>query len=86
MGEGEHTIIGRIPRERLNQIASRKLSTLGVPVRIDFVDTPPGLRERYQYFTEARMERLRARGFSKEPITLEDGVARAIGRMQDAKS
>ena len=34
MGEGEHTIIGRIARERLNQIASRKLSTLGVPVRL----------------------------------------------------
>jgi len=33
MSEGEHTIIGKIPRERLNQIASRKLSALGVPVR-----------------------------------------------------
>jgi hypothetical protein len=32
--EGEHTIIGKIPRERLNQIASRKLSSLGVPVRL----------------------------------------------------
>ena len=32
--EGEHTIIGKIPRERLNQIASRKLSGLGVPVRL----------------------------------------------------
>lgn len=34
MAEGEHTIIGKIPRERLNQIASRKLSALGVPVRL----------------------------------------------------
>jgi hypothetical protein len=32
--EGEHTIIGRIPRERLNQIASRKLSALGISVRL----------------------------------------------------
>jgi hypothetical protein len=32
--EGEHTIIGRIPRERLNQIASRKLSALGIAVRL----------------------------------------------------
>ena len=31
---GEHTIIGRIPRERLNQIASRKLSALGIAVRL----------------------------------------------------
>jgi hypothetical protein len=34
MSEGEHTIITKIPRERLNQIASRKLSALGVPVRL----------------------------------------------------
>lgn len=34
MSEGEHTIIGKIPRERLNQIASRKLTALGVPVRL----------------------------------------------------
>ncbi|HET7824109.1 MAG TPA: hypothetical protein VFK90_02200 [Anaeromyxobacter sp.] len=32
--EGEHTIITKIPRERLNQIASRKLSALGIPVRL----------------------------------------------------
>jgi len=32
--EGEHTIIGRIPRERLNQIAARKLSALGIAVRL----------------------------------------------------
>jgi hypothetical protein len=34
MREGEHTVITRIPRERLNQIASRKLSALGLPVRL----------------------------------------------------
>ncbi len=34
MAEGEHTIIGKLPRERLNQIASRKLSALGIPVRL----------------------------------------------------
>jgi len=34
MAEGEHTIIGKIPRERLNQIAARKLTSLGIPVRL----------------------------------------------------
>jgi hypothetical protein len=34
MAEGEHTIISKIPRERLNQIAGRKLSTLSIPVRL----------------------------------------------------
>jgi hypothetical protein len=34
MSEGEHTIITKIPRERLNQIAGRKLSALAIPVRL----------------------------------------------------
>ena len=34
MSEGEHTIISKIPRERLNQIASRKLSALALTVRL----------------------------------------------------
>jgi hypothetical protein len=34
MSEGEHTIISKIPRERLNQIASRKLAALAIPVRL----------------------------------------------------
>ena len=34
MSEGEHTIISRIPRERLNQIAGRKLAALSIAVRL----------------------------------------------------
>ena len=34
MSDGEHTIISKIPRERLNQIAGRKLSALAIPVRL----------------------------------------------------
>src|ERR671929_202323 len=34
MSEGEHTIISKIPRERLNQIAGKKLAALGIPVRL----------------------------------------------------
>jgi len=42
---------------------------------IDWVDTPPEIRERYQYFTEARMERLRAAGYDRPFLPLDDGVA-----------
>ena len=34
MAEGEHTVISKIPRERINQIAARKLASLSVPVRL----------------------------------------------------
>ena len=46
---------------------------------IDFIDTPQSLREHYQYFTEARMERLREAGYDRPFTTLEDGIAKYIG-------
>jgi ADP-L-glycero-D-manno-heptose 6-epimerase len=36
---------------------------------------PEGLRPRYQYFTEARMQRLRDAGYQAPFTTLQDGVA-----------
>ena len=36
---------------------------------------PESIRERYQYFTEARMTRLRDAGFDQPPTSLETGVA-----------
>ncbi|HLN24519.1 MAG TPA: ADP-glyceromanno-heptose 6-epimerase [Patescibacteria group bacterium] len=41
---------------------------------IKFVDTPLNIRDKYQYFTEARMDRLRAVGYDKPFTSLEDGI------------
>ena len=45
------------------------------PLRVDYVDMPPGLRDRYQYYTQADMSRLRAAGYDRPFTTLEDGIA-----------
>jgi len=42
---------------------------------IKFVDTPMAIRDKYQYFTEARMARLKACGYDKPFTSLEDGVS-----------
>lgn len=42
---------------------------------IGYVDTPETIRAQYQYFTEARMDRLRALGYAAPFASLEDGVA-----------
>jgi ADP-L-glycero-D-manno-heptose 6-epimerase len=36
---------------------------------------PEGMRDRYQYFTQAEIGRLRNAGFTRPFATLEDGVA-----------
>jgi ADP-L-glycero-D-manno-heptose 6-epimerase len=41
---------------------------------ISYVDTPADIRDKYQYFTEAKMEKLKAAGYSKPFHTLEEGV------------
>lgn len=41
---------------------------------IAFIDTPEDIRDKYQYFTEASMDKLRNAGYSKKFHSLEEGV------------
>jgi ADP-L-glycero-D-manno-heptose 6-epimerase len=43
--------------------------------RIEYIDTPEAIRAKYQYFTEARMSRLREAGYDRAFTPLETGVA-----------
>jgi ADP-L-glycero-D-manno-heptose 6-epimerase len=46
-----------------------------IPEKIVFVDTPADIRDKYQYFTEANMEKLRKAGYLNPFTSLEDGVS-----------
>ncbi len=41
---------------------------------IEFIDTPEDIRDKYQYFTEANMKKLRTAGYGKPFTSLETGV------------
>ncbi len=45
---------------------------------IDFIDTPIDIRDKYQYFTEASMSKLRSIGYDKPFHTLEEGVTEYV--------
>jgi ADP-L-glycero-D-manno-heptose 6-epimerase len=47
---------------------------------IVYVDMPEAIRDKYQYFTEARTERLRAAGYPHAARPLEEAVAEYVGR------
>lgn len=49
------------------------------PEQIEFVDTPIDIRDKYQYFTEANMNKLHSIGYTKPFHTLEEGVAEYVG-------
>ncbi len=44
------------------------------PENIEFIDTPVDIRDKYQYFTEADISKLRSIGYNKDFYTLEEGV------------
>lgn len=66
------------------ELARAVFAALDVPERIEYVDTPADIRERYQYFTEARMDRLRAEGWNRPFTSLEVGVRRSVERLLGA--
>jgi ADP-L-glycero-D-manno-heptose 6-epimerase len=59
-------------------LALAVFAAMGREPAIDYVDMPEPLRARYQYFTEARLERLRAAGCPLQPTPLEEGVRRYV--------
>jgi ADP-L-glycero-D-manno-heptose 6-epimerase len=48
------------------------------PRTIEFIDMPPTLVAKYQYFTEARMARLRSAGYNHSFTSLEHGIAHYV--------
>ena len=51
---------------------------IGREVEIEYVDTPIEIREKYQYFTEAKMDRLKSVGYDKPYTSLEDGISQYV--------
>lgn len=55
-------------------LAAATFKSLGKEMQIDWVDMPESIRDRYQYFTEAKINRLLANGLSAPQWSLERGV------------
>lgn len=49
-------------------------SAMGCEANIKYVDMPETLRQKYQYFTEAKMDKLRSVGYQEPFYTLEEGI------------
>jgi ADP-L-glycero-D-manno-heptose 6-epimerase len=56
-------------------LAKSTFNALGCEPNIEFIDTPADIREKYQYFTEADMSKLKKTGYDKEFTSLEAGVS-----------
>jgi ADP-L-glycero-D-manno-heptose 6-epimerase len=57
-----------------NDLGVATFQALGLTPTIEYIDTPADIRDKYQYFTEATMQKLRSIGYDKSFTSLEDGV------------
>jgi ADP-L-glycero-D-manno-heptose 6-epimerase len=56
------------------ELAESVFSALNQAVNIDFIDTPEDIRDKYQYFTEADMNKLLKAGYPLPFTSIQDGV------------
>ena len=59
-------------------LANSTFSAMGKEPVIEFADTPADIRDKYQYYTRASMEKLRNTGYLKSFTSLEDGISEYV--------
>ena len=56
-------------------MAKAVFQAAGKEPKIDYTPMPPAIRDKYQYFTEARMDRLKEAGYARPMTPLEEGIS-----------
>jgi len=57
-----------------NDLVKSTFAGLELEPNIEFIDMPLDIRDKYQYFTEASMDKLKAAGYTDSFYSLEEGV------------
>jgi len=61
-----------------NDLVAPIFSTLGLPPQIKYIPIPTDIEDKYQYFTEAKMDKLFTAGYHKPFISIEKGVEKYV--------
>jgi len=59
-------------------LAHALFAAMGREPNITFIDMPESIRDKYQYHTQAEMEKLRIAGYTAPFLTVEEGVGRYV--------
>ncbi len=68
-----------------NDLARALFAAVGKPPVIEYIDMPEHLRPRYQYFTQAVMDKMTRCGYDRPCWTLEASVADYAGYLQSGR-
>src|SRR5688572_11489224 len=61
-------------------MARQVFEAAGKNAQIEYTPMPPAIRDKYQYFTQAKVERLAAAGYDRPLTSLEEGIGDYVGR------
>ena len=76
--------VGTGKARTFKDLAQAVFTSLKVKYEIEYIDIPAKIRDKYQYFTEATVKKLRTAGYSKPFTELEEGVEKYIQKLNDA--
>ena len=68
-----------------NDLAHAIFKAVGKPAKIEYIEMPEILRDKYQYFTQADMSKLRRVGYKNQFTTLEDAVLDYVKYLKEDK-
>ena len=66
-----------------NDLARAIFSALDMPVKIEYFDMPEVIRDKYQYFTQADLTKLRKTAINHKFFELEDAVKDYVGFLKN---
>ena len=75
--------VGSGTARSFRDLVAAMFRALGREPDIEYIDMPPAIRDRYQYFTESKVEKLRSAGYNGGWTPLEEAVARYVSRFLD---
>ena len=66
-----------------NDLANAMFSALGIKPVIEYIEMPEEIKGQYQYFTQAKMEKLKASGCAHNFVSLEEAVKDYTAYLKD---
>jgi len=66
--------VGTGKARKWNDLVKALFDALNKEVDIEYIDLPPHLLDKYQYFTEADMDKLKKAGYTAATVSLESGI------------
>ncbi|MCB1188975.1 MAG: ADP-glyceromanno-heptose 6-epimerase [Leptospiraceae bacterium] len=78
--------IGRGVAETWNDLAKALFDAMKLPFSVEYIDMPEHLKEKYQYYTKAEMDKLNSIGYSFSFTTLQDAIADYVRMLDQNKT